>query len=187
MYVLHVPTVNARTYIEEKKLLAAVRTYLLLHVCTYCTYLVLVYLLMYARTYCIYRCFYWCTYVPTIRTALAYATSTHLLHKTAVPTVRTYCCTYSWWCMYLSAVVHTSCIYYKYLLMTYVSKEKPRSTSKIWQGTIRLLKQSQHPHPNEGETGRKSCLNRNWLAFLNDGRNGQHACRLLMYIVQDLP
>ena len=95
MYVLHVPTVNARTYIEEKKLLAAVRTYLLLHVCTYCTYLVLVYLLMYARTYCIYRCFYWCTYVPTIRTALAYATSTHLLHKTAVPTVRTYCCTYS--------------------------------------------------------------------------------------------
>ena len=43
--VLHVPTVDARTYIEEEKLPAAASTYLLLYVRTYCTYLVLVYLL----------------------------------------------------------------------------------------------------------------------------------------------
>ena len=55
----------------------------------------LVYLLVYVRTYCAYCCFYSCTYVPTVRTALTNAISTHLLRKTAAPTVRTYCCTYS--------------------------------------------------------------------------------------------
>ena len=49
MYVLHVPTVDARM-LKGKKLPADVSTYLLLYVRTYCTYLVLVYLLMYA--YC---------------------------------------------------------------------------------------------------------------------------------------
>ena len=50
MYVLHVPTDDARTYVEEEKLPAAVSTYLLLYVRIYCTYLVLVYLLTYVRT-----------------------------------------------------------------------------------------------------------------------------------------
>ena len=91
IYVLHLPTVDALTYVDEKKLPAAVNAYLPLYVCTYCTYLVLVYLLMYVRTYCTYCCSYWCTYVPTIRTALTNAISTHLLHKAAVPTVHYYC------------------------------------------------------------------------------------------------
>ena len=43
MYVLHAPTDDARTCIEEK-LPAAVSTYLLLYVRIYCTYPVLVYL-----------------------------------------------------------------------------------------------------------------------------------------------
>ena len=92
MYVLHLPTADTRKYIE-KKLPAAVNTYLLLYIRTYCTYLVLVYTLMYVRIYCTYCCYYWCTYVPTLRTALTNAISTHLPHKTAVPTV--YCPTYS--------------------------------------------------------------------------------------------
>ena len=56
MYVLHVPTVDARTYIEEKKLPAAVNTYLLLYVRTS------------ALTW--YSCTYYCTYAPTAPTAL---------------------------------------------------------------------------------------------------------------------
>ena len=39
--LLHELNVDARTYIEEKKIPAAVSTYLPLHVRTYCTYLVL--------------------------------------------------------------------------------------------------------------------------------------------------
>ena len=71
MYVLHVPTtVDARTYAEEEKLPAAVSTYLMLYVRTYCTYLVLAYLQTYVRPYCTYCCSYKCTYVPTVRTAL---------------------------------------------------------------------------------------------------------------------
>ena len=58
MYVLHVPTDDARTNIEEEKLPVAVRTYLLLYVRIYCTYFVLVYLLIYVRTYCTYCCSY---------------------------------------------------------------------------------------------------------------------------------
>ena len=92
MYVLHVPTDDAHTYIEE--LPVAMSTFLLLYVRMHCIYLVLVYLLVYVRTYCAYCCFYSCTYVPTVRTALTNAISTHLLRKTAAPTVRTYCCTY---------------------------------------------------------------------------------------------
>ena len=97
MYVLHIPTVDARMYSEEKKLPAAVKTYLLLYVRTYCTYLVLVYLLIDVHTHLLlyaHCCSYGCTYVPTVRTALTNGISTHLLHKTAVPTVH-YCCTYS--------------------------------------------------------------------------------------------
>ena len=87
--VLHAPTYDARTCIEEEKIPAAVSTYLLLYVRIYCTYLVLVHLLMYVRTYCIYCCSYWCTYVPTVRTALTNALSTRLLlHQTPVPPVR---------------------------------------------------------------------------------------------------
>ena len=148
--LLHELNVDARTYIEEKKIPAAVSTYLPLHVRTYCTYLVLGYLLMYVRTYCAYCCSFCCTYVPTVRTALSNAINAHLLHKTVVPTVRTYCCTYSWWCMSLSTAVRTSCTYCTQ--MTYVSKEKKaRPTKKNWPGTT----------------------------FLNDGRYGQHLCRLL--------
>ena len=44
---------------------------------------------MYVRTYCTYCCPYWCTYVPTVRTALTNALSTRLLlHQTPVPPVR---------------------------------------------------------------------------------------------------
>jgi len=84
MYVLHVPADDARTYIEEEKLPAAVSTYLLLYVRTYYTYLVLVYLVMNVRTYCTYCCFYSDvrTYPPYV--LLTNAVSTHLLHKTAV-------------------------------------------------------------------------------------------------------
>ena len=57
----------------RKKLPAAVNTCLLRYARTYCTYLVLVHLLMYVRTYCTYCCPYWCTYVPTVRTALTNA------------------------------------------------------------------------------------------------------------------
>ena len=80
--------------------------------CTHCLYLLLMYvrilkkkstscckyLLPYVRTYCTYlvlSCNYWCTYAPNVRTASSNATSTHLLQKTAVPTVRIYCCTYT--------------------------------------------------------------------------------------------
>ena len=70
MHVLHVPTVDARRYIQEKN-----------------------YILRYVRTYCAYCCFYWRTYVPTVRTALTNAISTNLLNKTAVSTVH-YRCTY---------------------------------------------------------------------------------------------
>ena len=126
--LLHELNVDARTYIEEKKIPAAVSTYLPLHVRTYCTYLVLGYLLMYVRTYCAYCCSCCCTYVPTVRTALSNAINAHLLHKTVVPTVRTYCCTYSWWCMLLSTAVRTSCTYCKYLQMTYVRKERKAET-----------------------------------------------------------
>ena len=59
-------------------------------------------------------------YVPTVRTALTNAISTHILNKTAVPNLRTYCFTYRWWCTYLSTAVRTSYTYCKYLLMTYV-------------------------------------------------------------------
>ena len=54
MYVLHVPTDDARTYVEEEKLPAAVSTYLLLYVRICCTYLVLVYVVMDVRSYCTY-------------------------------------------------------------------------------------------------------------------------------------
>ena len=66
--------------------------------------------------------------------------------------------------------VRISCTYSKYLLITYVNKDKNAETYELknWQVTIRLLKQS--PHPNEGETGRKSSLNEKWLAFLYDAR-----------------
>ena len=95
IYVLHLPTVDALTYVDEKKLPAAVNAYLPLYVCTYCTYLVLVYLLMYVRTYCTYCCSYWCTYVPTVHTALANAISTHLLYKLLYLLQVHYCCTHS--------------------------------------------------------------------------------------------
>ena len=58
MYVLHVPAVDARTYIEEEKLLAAASTYLPLYVRTDCNYPALVCLLMYVRTCCTYCCSY---------------------------------------------------------------------------------------------------------------------------------
>ena len=60
MYVLYVPTVDARTSIEGKTLPAAVRTYLLLYVRTYC-----------------------CTYVPT-------AVRTYMLHMLLFLCARTY-------------------------------------------------------------------------------------------------
>ena len=94
MYVPHILTIDARTCIEEEILPAAISTYLLPYVRTYCTYLVLVYLLMYIRTYCTYCCPYGCTYVGTPCTAFTNAISTHLVYKTAKPTVH-YCCTYN--------------------------------------------------------------------------------------------
>ena len=103
-------------------------------------------LLQSRRTTCTY---WWCTYVywrkksasclkdaPTAHDAvpadvrtyppyelLTIAISTHLLYKTAVPTIRTYCCTHSWW-MYSYAAVRNSCTHWKQqvptLLTTYV-------------------------------------------------------------------
>ena len=72
----------------------AVRTYLLHLPGT------LVYLVMYARTYCTYCRSYWCTYVPTVRTALmlqvhTYCTyCTYLLLYLRLMYVFIYCCTY---------------------------------------------------------------------------------------------
>lgn len=43
MYVLDILTIDARTYIEEEILPAAISTHLLPYVRTFCTYLVLVY------------------------------------------------------------------------------------------------------------------------------------------------
>ena len=93
VYVLHAPTVDARAYIEEpatccKYVPTAVRTYLL-HLpgirvpSTVRTHLlhILLFLLMHVQT--------------TVHPALSNAISTPLLHKTVLPTVRTYCCTYS--------------------------------------------------------------------------------------------
>ena len=107
MYVLHVSAVDARTYIEEKKLTVAVSTYLLLYVRTFCTYLVLVYLLIYVRSCCTHCCSYWCMYVPIVRAALTNAISTYLLAQNCgtyctylLPYVQlmtyvfTYCCTH---------------------------------------------------------------------------------------------
>ena len=93
MYVLHVPTDDAHTYIEE--LPVAMSTFLLLYVRMHCITL--------------YSCTYWCTYAPTAHTAVPtdvrtypphlllskFAISTRLLHKAAVRPVRVYCCTYS--------------------------------------------------------------------------------------------
>ena len=69
MYVLYVPTVDARTSIEGKTLPAAVRTYLLLYVRTYCcTYV-----------HAAHAAVPLCTYVPTVRTTSTNEISTHLL------------------------------------------------------------------------------------------------------------
>ena len=62
--------------------------------------------------------------------------------------------------MYASTAVRTPC---KYLMMTYQRKQSRDPRVKKLAGDERLLKQSQHP--NEGEIGRKSSLNKKWLAF----------------------
>ena len=101
--------------------------------CTYSMYL----LLMHARTSKKKNYLRW-TYVPTVRTALTNAISTHLLHKSTVPTVRTYyCCTYSYWWMYSSTAVRTSCTHFKYLTITYVHEARKAETyeEKNCQGT----------------------------------------------------
>ena len=136
-----VPTVRART------ILLSSTYYVLLHCwCTYVHTLKKKALLQSRRTTCTY---WWCTYVywrkksasclkdaPTAHDAvpadvrtyppyklLTIAISTHLLYKTAVPTIRTYCCTHSWW-MYSYAAVRNSCTHWKQqvptLLTTYV-------------------------------------------------------------------
>ena len=56
MYVLHVPTIDARTYDEEKNYqLLQIRAYCGTHVPTALTW---------------YSCTYWCTYAPTAHTAV---------------------------------------------------------------------------------------------------------------------
>ena len=102
------------------------------------------------------------------------------------------CCTY---CAHLRAVREV-CIhalihgtYLQYVMhvstyqRTYVKNENRDQRRKNWQGSKELLKRSQHP--DEGLTGRKSSLNEKRLACLNDGRYGQHACRLLTLIVRN--
>ena len=106
MYVLHVPSIDARTctMYRRTKLPAAGNTYLLRYVRTYCTYLVLVYLLAYVRTYCIYCYPYRCMYVSTVCTALTNAISVHncciyctLLLYVQLMISETYCPSPAWY------------------------------------------------------------------------------------------
>ena len=114
------------TYVYwRKKTPVSVFTYLLLYVRNYCTYLVLVYLLMYVRTYFTYCCSYLCTYVPTVRTALTNAISTHLLHKTTVRTADA--------CIYLLLHVLPVPIASTYWC-TYVRKNRDQREKKLAGG-----------------------------------------------------
>ena len=55
--------------------------------------------------------------------------------------------------------------------------EKTRDQQiKTLAGEDKVIKQPKHP--KEDEIGRKSSLEEKWLAPLNDGRYGQHACGL---------
>ena len=126
--------IRAYMHWKKKKL---VHLHSLRRHCTYwCTYSMYL-LLMHARTSKKKNYLRW-TYVPTVRTALTNAISTHLLHKSTVPTVRTYyCCTYSYWWMYSSTAVRTSCTHFKYLTITYVHEARKAETyeEKNCQGT----------------------------------------------------
>ena len=111
-YCMYLLMIHVRILKENDQLLEVPGTYPLLYVRIYCIYLVLVYQLLAVCTCCTYCCSYWCRhvqsyvlfnqyckYTPSARNGCTYCTYLllYLLYvPTAVPTVRTYCCTYNW-------------------------------------------------------------------------------------------
>ena len=174
MYVLHVPTDDAHTYIEE--LPVAMSTFLLLYVRMHCIYLVLVYLLVYVRTYCTYCCSYWCTYIPTALTAFK------ICYK-YTPTAQS-CCTPCTCILLYVQLINVSiycCTYVLYLLPVptdnVLTSGKKAEIYEIKTGRADKVIEALIT-PKQGWNRAKIIVQWEWLAFRYDGRCCQHACRL---------